>query len=176
MCRQKPITTVEKAAIYFPIVFTGKHSFNLKNKLSKLMKEFYPQISIKVIFKPALSIGNFFKHKDILPMELQSSVIYKYSCSCCNATYVGMTKRQLSVRISEHTGRSLRTNRPLSKPPFSAIREHSEDHDHPIQKNSFSILSSRAIASELSIAESLFIVKEKPTLCSHDRSTELPCF
>ena len=172
---RKPKITVNKAVVYFPIVFTGKHSFSLKNKLTRLLREFYPQLAVRVIFKPTHTIGNLFKFKDVVPVELQSSVVYKYQC-CCNATYIGMTKRQLSVRISEHCGRSLRTNRPIAKPPFSAIRNHSETCDHPLLKTSFSVLASRTNDMELSTVETLYIIKEKPSLCSHERSADSLCF
>lgn len=168
--------TVNKALILFPIYFSGKSSFALRNKLNKLMREFYPQILVRVIFKSKRNIGSFFKFKDRVPAELQSAIIYKYSCSCCNATYIGKTKRQAKVRYFEHLGKSIRTNRPLSKPPFSAIRLHSHDNDHPIQLDSFKILSSRTTDMELTTAESLYTIKEKPTLGYNERSVEMLCF
>jgi len=32
----------------------------------------------------------------------QSNIVYKLSCSNCEASYVGQTKRQLKTRINEH--------------------------------------------------------------------------
>ena len=176
LCPTLPKANVKKAIAYFVISFTGKKSFSLKNRLSRLMTEFYPQINVRVIFKPARTIQSFFRYKDVIPKELQSSIIYKYNCNCCNAMYIGRTKRHLSERIFQHLGKSLRTNRPLKNPCYSAIRQHSENLDHPITKDSFNILSSRKSEMELEIVESLFIFKEKPSLCSNDRSTELFCF
>ena len=117
----------------------------------------------------------FFRFKDKVPRELQSSVVYKYSC-CCNATYYGRSKRQLQTRIFQHLGRSIRTNRQLTNPPFSAIREHSEEKHHPINKDSFSVLSSRSSEMELDIVETLYILKDKPSLCNYERSVNLLCF
>ena len=153
----------------------GKSSFGFKNKLCRLLKEFYPQLNVRVIFKPNRTIRGFFGFKDKVPKELQSSVVYKYSC-CCNATYYGRSKRQLQARIFQHLGRSVRTNRPLSSPPFSAIRQHSEAEDHPINKDSFSVLSSRSNEMELDIVETLYILKDKPSLCNNERSVNLLCF
>ena len=170
-----PKITVNRAVIYFPVYFLGKSSFSFKNRLGRLMKEFYPQLSVRVIFKPRRTIQSFFRFKDKVPKELQSSVIYKYSC-CCNATYYGRSKRQLQARIFQHLGRSIRTNRPLSNPPFSAIRQHSEAENHPISKNSFSVLSCRSNEMELDIVESLYILKDKPSLCGNERSVSLLCF
>ena len=171
-----PRLTASKAIVYFPLKYFGKKSFNLKNNLNRLLKEFYPQLTVRVIFKPGFSIQSLFKFKDKVPDELQSSAVYRYKCRCCNATYIGKSKRQIRVRQFEHMGRSVRTKRPLGKPPFSAIRQHSESRDHPIYLDSFSVIANRSRDAELSIVESLFIVKEKPTLCNNERSVELLCF
>ena len=171
-----PKITADRAVVYFPITFMGKSSFGLKNKLTRLLTEFYPQVNIRVIFKPKLIMQNLFKFKDAIPPELQASVVYAYRCHCCSAMYIGKSKRQYRVRIFEHLGRSLRTNRQLSKPPFSAIRQHAEDTDHPVKVDSFSILSSRPNAMELGVVETLLTIREKPSLCNNERSVELLCF
>ena len=176
LCPTLPKHTVSRAVVYFPIIFSGKKSFSVKNKLTRLMNEFYPQISVRVIFKPGRTIQSFFRFKDIIPKELQSNIIYRYNCDCCNAIYIGRSKRHLSERIYQHLGKSLRTNRPLKNPCFSAIRQHSENLDHQINKDSFTILSCRKTEMELDIVESLFILREKPSLWNNDRSTELLCF
>ena len=168
--------TVNKATIYFSLPYMGKSSFSLRNKLSKLLQEFYPQVSPRVIFRPKCVLQKFFKFKDTVPKELQSSVVYKYTCSCCSATYIGKSKRQFRVRAFEHLGRSIRTNRPLNKQAFSAIREHSHQHDHPLSIDSFSILASRSSDAELTTIETLYTIREKPSLCNNERSVELLCF
>ena len=168
--------TVDRAVMYFPLTFTGNSSFSLRNKLTKLLREFYPQVLVRVIFKPKYTIQNLFKFKDVVPQELQSSIIYQYECNCCRALYIGQSKRQFKVRLFEHWGKSIRTNRPLGKPPFSSIRQHSHDCDHPMDSSSFSILSSRPSVMELPIAESLYIKQKKPSLCSQETSVDLLCF
>ena len=42
--------------------------------------------------------------KDAIPKTLQSSVVYKFSCTGCNACYIGETNRHLAihVRVREH--------------------------------------------------------------------------
>ena len=170
------VPSVNRAVVYFPMSFAGKTSFGLKNKLLKLMREFYPQIDVRVIFKPKFTLRNLFKFKDRIPSDLQSSLVYKYKCNCCNAMYYGKTKRQWKVRICEHTGRSVRTNRPLTKPPFSAIRDHAFDCDHPILKENFSVLTCKSNDMELTVAESLYTLRDKPNLCNNERSVELLCF
>ena len=162
--------------MYFPIIFQGRKSLNIKKKLTRLIREFYPQVNVRVIFKPKKTIQKFFRFKDVIPSELQASIVYKYECHDCNAMYLGKSKRQFRVRIFEHLGRSIRTNRPLGSPSFSAIRKHSEDTDHRIEIDSFSVLTSRANDMELGVVESLYTLRDKPSLCNNERSVELLCF
>ena len=58
--KPKP-SIVNRAIIYFPIDFTGKNSISLKNKIMKLLKEFYPQILIRVIFKRQKTMQRYFQ-------------------------------------------------------------------------------------------------------------------
>ena len=148
----------------------------VKNRLNKLLKEFYPQLTVRVIFKPGRTIKSFFRFKDVVPLSLQSSVVCKYTCHCCNAMYIGKTKRQLTVRIHEHLGKSVRTNRPITNPPFSAIRNHAREADHPIRKGSFTILATSSHDMELCVRESLLTIRDKPSLANHEKSTDLLCF
>ena len=177
-CIQPPLkkSSASRAVVYFPITFTGNGSLKIRKKLNKLLQEFYPQILVRVIFKSGRNIQSFFKYKDVVPSEFQSSVIYQYKCNCCRALYIGQSKRQFKVRLLEHYGRSIRTNRPLGKPPFSAIREHSHAQDHPMESSSFSILACRPSDMELPIVESLYINKFKPSLNNHGTSVDLLCF
>ena len=64
---------------------------------------------------------------------MRSSLIYKFSCCGCNATYLGATKRHLKTRISEHLGVNHITNANISNPNISAIREHNSGH--PLHSN-----------------------------------------
>ena len=102
-----------------------------------------------------------------------------YPLNCKHLLFINMsvmTVMQFRVRIFEHLGRSIRTNRPLGSPSFSAIRKHSEDTDHRIEIDSFSVLTSRANDMELGVVESLYTLRDKPSLCNNERSVELLCF
>lgn len=63
--------------------------------------------------------------------------------------------------MCEHSGRSHRTNRPLSNPSHSKIREHSRPSD--IEHANFSILGSSNLLN-LRILEYLHIAKNNPSL------------
>ena len=161
--------------IAFSIPFYGKSSYAFKNKMTKLLKDFFPTYKFRIVFSKATTLDSFFRYKDMIPHDLRSSVVYKYVCECCNASYVGKTARHLRTRIAEHKGISPRTLRPISTPGYSAIREHSESTGHMIKTSSFSVLQS-GNPYDLLILESLYTHNLKPSLSSHDSSTELVCF
>ncbi len=101
------------------IPFVLKHNnFTNISRLSSTVKN----ISFLVSAKPIKSI--FFPFKDNIPHELRSLVVYKFSCSDCNITYVGKSKRHLKTRACEHAGLSDRTGIILKSPQDSAIFSH----------------------------------------------------
>ena len=172
--RETPVTA-NRATLYFSIPFLGHRSFSLRNKVKHLVQNFYPQISLKAVFKPQNRLGDIFRFKDVIPSDLKSSVVYHFKCSSCNATYVGQSKRQLRTRISEHKGVSFRTNNRLNKPGFSAIRNHSHEADHPIYTTDFKILFNSSNDTARLLAEALFIKHLGPSLCTQDGSSPLVC-
>ena len=58
-------------------------------------------------------------------MEIQSGVIYQFTCGGCNASYIGQTSRHLRTTISEHQGVGTIMCKALGSSQFSVIREHS---------------------------------------------------
>ena len=98
-------------------VFSKKYLFFTyiaKGTLSALITKFYPHVSIRFTITPSLTIQNFFFFEDKLSISLVSSVIYQYSCGQCSATYIGETRKQLKVRVSQHKGISFRTGNMLN--------------------------------------------------------------
>ena len=128
------------------------------------VRRYYPHIDLKLIFTNKLSVGSLFKFKESLPTSLCSGIIYTYQCALCNECYTGSTTRQLQCRIAEHMGRSVRTNRPLSKSPVSAIYDHSFKTGHAISKENFKIIDRNNNVSQLRLLESLYIFKTNPSL------------
>ena len=72
--------------------------------------------------------------------------------------------RWFEHRILEHKGLSIRTKLPLSKPQFSAIRDHSRLNNHLFTNRDFSILTGVSLKQDLLIAESILIKKMRPEL------------
>ena len=105
--------------------------------------------------------------------RLSSSVVYRYICGSCNASYVGKTLRNLSIRTDEHKGVSFRTKFRLTKPMFSAIREHSEEFDHLILDKNFTILDYAHSDYELCMLESIWIWKLRPQINENSSSVNV---
>ena len=126
---------------YIPLPFYGHLSFNIRKKLNGLFRDNFPLSKFHFIFTNPNTIGSFFKFKDSVPAFLTPNVIYEFNCSSCKTRYVGESKRNLTYRFAEHKGVSVRTDRPLSHPPHSAIWDHAVASSHPIERCDFNILS-----------------------------------
>ena len=74
----------------------------MKNKLSKLCKEFCKEnFNIKLVFN-SFKIKNHFSYKDPIPDDLKSFPEYKFTCASCSSSYIGETCRHFKTRIEEH--------------------------------------------------------------------------
>ena len=72
---------------------------------------------------------SLFRFKDRFSNLMCSNVIYKYTCSGCDATYYGKTKRHLIVRCREHLGINKAGQKIKSN--SSSIGEHITKRDTP---------------------------------------------
>ena len=158
--------TVNKDVRYIRLPYIGKFSLEVKNKLQAILRNTYPQIKFQFIFCNNFTLGSFLRNSSFLPQDLRSSVVYLFTCPQCALRYVGSTSRWLKHRTLEHKGQSIRTKQPLTKPSFSAIREHSLNEDHPYTSQDFTILAQTSDKLDLLISESLYIEKMRPQLNS----------
>ena len=77
-------------------------NYHIKNKLSKLCKEFCKENSnIKLVFN-SFKIKNYFSYKDPILNDLKSFLVYKFTCASCSSSYIGETCRPFKARIEEH--------------------------------------------------------------------------
>ena len=167
-----PIHTAEKQKVYVSFPYFGTQSTKLRKEVLELIGKIYPQVDFRMILVNGCKLGAMFPYKEKLPMMLQSSIIYKYSCAhCASGTYVGSTTRAAYVRISEHRGRSFRTKKLLTVPGKSAIREHALKCD-PIHDNNFSIIAHEKSDIHLRMLESLYIHSLHPKL--NDMNSAFP--
>ena len=66
---------------YFKLSYIGNLSHHIKNKLSKLCKEFCKEnVNIKLVFN-SFKIKNYFSYKDPIPDDLKSFLVYKFTCA-----------------------------------------------------------------------------------------------
>jgi hypothetical protein len=172
----KPVSfDVLRRNVYFSVPYYGRESEKQYSSLSESLSDFYPQFKFKFVPTNPFTIGSLFPYKDRLPDELRSNIVYKYSCECCNASYIGSTHQGMSVRIGQHRGISHRTDRPLSTVMHSLPRNHAEEYNHPINTNNFTIINSSSNSGDLFILESLHIQRDKPNLINI-RQSAAPLF
>ena len=76
-----------------------KSDVHIKNKLSKLCKEFCKEnFNIKLVFG-SFKIKNYFSYKDPILNDLKSFLVYKFTCASCSSSYIGKTCRHFKTRI-----------------------------------------------------------------------------
>ena len=76
---------------YFKLPYIGNLSHHIKNKLSKLCKEFCKEnFNIKLVFN-SFKIENCFSYKDPIPNDLKLVLAYKITCASCSSIYIGET-------------------------------------------------------------------------------------
>ena len=87
---------------YFKLPYIGNLSHHIKNKLSKLCKEFCKgNFNIRLVFNP-FKIKNYFSYKDRIPDDLKLFLVYKFTFASCSTSYIGKTCRRFKTRIEEH--------------------------------------------------------------------------
>ena len=81
-----------------------------------------------------------FRYKHLLLPLLCSDIIYKSSCSGCNATYYGKTTRFLLNRCNEHVGLN-KSGKKHANPSPSSIGEQIKNTRHNASLDDFYIIS-----------------------------------
>ena len=159
MFDSKPtVYTVPKKIVYFCLPFTGSHSFQIRNQITRLCNAAYPHLNIRFVFRFSTRISSFFPFKNKVPKLMRSGVVYPFKCRCCSASYVGQTTRHLPTRISEHLGISPITGKPSSSPVIiQPSFSHLNSTGHSANFDDFEILSSCSDTCEFMIHERLLI-------------------
>ena len=164
---QKTVTqTVEKKEILLILPFHGKLSSILDKRLSSLLRDAYPQVNLKVIFRTTFRIANLFVFKDKLPLRLKSHVVYGVHCTNCDSFYVGKTKRHVQTRFKEHRD-------PRKQ---SAVMEHLIRTGHDVSIDNLKIYENGKFDKELLIKESLVIKNLQPDMNENVASYPLELF
>ena len=104
-----------------------------------------------------------------------SHQVYKFECTGCDSSYVGLAERHTFVRISDHLGTSWRTNKPIIGVQ-TEIKDHIHTRNCKISLDNFKIVSQDNDSMRLKIKESLFIKRDRPNLNKMVYSTPLYLF
>ena len=158
----------------FYMPYLGQISLQLRRKISRLLRKAYPCVDFRVVFRSGRRIENFFPFKDRIPKNVCSHVVYKYSCSGCQACYIGKTSRHLLIRSREHLGIG-KKGQPIKTSP-SAISEHIKQTGHCANLENFTILEKANNEYDLLIFESLLILRDRPSLNAQNSSIPLVLF
>ena len=127
------------------------------------------------MFVNSLSIQGLLNHKERLPRDLKSGLVYSFECDACSATYIGQSMRSLRTRVYEHFGKSVRTEQWLTRPAQSAIRDHIELCGSSRSIDNFKCIRTFKCNVLRRIYESLEIYDKKPSLNQDGSSCPLFC-
>ena len=82
--------------------YIGNLTHHIKNKLSKLCKEFCQEsFNIKPVIN-SFKFKNRFSYKNIIANDLNSFLVYKFTCTFCSSTYIDETCCHFKTRIGEY--------------------------------------------------------------------------
>ena len=93
--------TLQGKQYYYKLPYIGRFSTVAESKIRRLVNRYCNDLDIKLVFT-TFKLRNIFSVKDSVPRELCSCVIYKFTCACCNACYIGETGRHFSTHVREH--------------------------------------------------------------------------
>jgi len=127
----------------------------ISEQFSRAIRDLDTKISYTGINK----LNKFIKvHKDSLPKDLHTNVVYKISCDNCDASYVGQTRRFLKTRISEHRNH---INRNTTQ--YSVITDH-RLLNHEFDWNCVEILDEEPILGKRLVSEMIHIKLQKNSI------------
>ena len=173
---KKVYALAPKKELVCVLPFIGKKSLQLRSKLVKSVQNNLSFCHLKVVFQSPHKLCTLFCFKDILNKKIRSDLVYRYSCSSCNATYYGKTYRHFFTRAARHMSISNLTSKRVKNVKESAIYEHLLQCYCTIDFEKFGILASDANSFRLLIKESLLIKRGKPVLNRTVKSFPLKLF
>ena len=179
VCGQRAqIPTVPKLEFTMVLPFLGATSLKVKNDLTRSFRQLVPFSTLKVVFKTSKRLSACFTFKDKIPKSLMSGVIYKFTCTECNLSYIGCTKRYWEKRLEEHLHISALTGKPLNGLQVYAPMQHvrSSPYIAGPTKDDFTIIGHEKNPYALQVKESILIISQKPKLNNNQTSVPLHLF
>ena len=178
-CHKRPVHTVEKRSQVVVLPYLGKLSLEVRSRLKKYVNKHISNVKLMVIFRSQRRLKTLFRFKDSLPEELQSFVVYKFTCGACNSSYVGKTDRHRHIRWCEHLKvQPFHGGPSQSKAKPTAVEIHCKTTGHNATPDDFEVIGREKSRNRfhLKIKESLLIKKLAPPLNDHESSIPLMLF
>ena len=88
---------------YFKLPYIDNLSHQIKDKLSKICKEFLKEnFNIVLVFN-SFKAENYFSYNNPIPNDLKFFLVYKFTFASFSSGYIGETFRHFNSKIEEHT-------------------------------------------------------------------------
>ena len=87
-----------------------------------------------MVYQSNNRISDLFSFKDVVTTKERSHILYKFMCSCSNATHYKKKKKYFFVRSSVHLGITPLTSKFVKMPNKSAIFDMLLDGDKDFEK------------------------------------------
>ena len=171
--------TVEKRSEIVVLPYLGKLSLEIRNRLKKYVNKHISNVKLMVIFRSQRRLKTLFRYKDMMPPDLQSYIVYRYTCGTCNSTYIGKTDRHRHIRWCEHLKiQPFRGGPSKSKQKPTAVHDHMTGTGHVASLDDFEVIGRERSRNDfrLRLKESLLIKKHAATLNGNEASIPLSLF
>ena len=168
--------TVNKKQPLIVLPFLGAQSSLVRKRLQSCIRNTLPYCSLRITFQSKIRLSSLFHFKHIIPKDISSHLTYKFTCSCCNASYYSELERHFFIRASEHLGITPLTGKRVKNPKKSAILDHILLNGHDASSEVFTILLKEKNRFKLHLKESLFVKRDKPELNRNIYSYPLELF
>lgn len=139
-----------------------RNSFNYFPSLTNKMKNVLKKHDVQMVFSSKNQLSNLLGGTKDTITPTDKSGICMATCSC-GKKYIGLTKRALKKRITEHL-RYVRNE----DTEETALTEHVVTNKHKISPTSFKLLEGVRDVYKLNIAESLHIFKNRASVVNKD--------
>ena len=149
----------------------------IRSRLRKYVNKHISNVKLMVIFRSQRRLKTLFKFKDSLPEQLQSFIVYRFTCGACNSTYIGKTDRHRHIRWCEHLKlQPFRGGVSKNKQKPTAVETHKTSTGHETKYEDFEVIGREKSRNSfhLKIKESLLIKKFAPKL--NDQDSSIPLF
>ena len=176
---KRPVHTVEKRSEVVVLPYLGKLSLEIRNRLKKYVNKHISNVKLMVIFRSQRRLKTLFRYKDMMPPDLQSYIVYRYTCGTCNSTYIGKTDRHRHIRWCEHLKiQPFRGGPSKSKQKPTAVHDHITGTGHVASLDDFEVIGRERSRNDfrLRLKESLLIKKHAATLNGNEASIPLSLF